>query len=199
MSTPIPDHLASLPWYAPHLAWLRSRYATPRHDPGEAAPRRANLIGAGLVGAGLVGADLRDANLRGANLRGADLVDADLRGANLRGADLTGANLVDANLRGANLRGTNLRGADLVDANLRGADLTGANLDFAAWPLHCGSCGVKAGDRLVAQLAFHLARLDASECSGGVREAIQHIRGMALSDLFCEYRNGLKPLGKDNV
>ena len=145
---------------------------------------RANLRGANLTGANLV-----DANLRGANLVDANLVDADLAGANLRGA-----NLVHANLRGANLTGANLRGADLT-----GADLVDANLDFAAWPLHCGSCGVKAGDRLVAQLAFHLARLDASECSGGVREAIQHIRGMALSDLFCEYRNGVKPLGKDNV
>ena len=92
MSTPIPDHLASLPWYAPHLAWLRSRYATPRHDPGEAAPRRANLVGA----------DLRDADLVGADLRDADLRDADLRGADLSGADLSGADL----LSGADMRGT---------------------------------------------------------------------------------------------
>ena len=119
--------------------------------------------------------------------------------ANLIGANLRGANLVDANLVDANLIGADLIGADLIGANLRGANLVYANLDFAAWPLHCGSCGVKAGDRLVAQLAFHLARLDVSECSGGVREAIQHIRGMALSDLFCEYRNDVKPLGKDNV
>ena len=92
-----------------------------------------------------------------------------------------------------------LAGAGGGRANLARANLAGANLDFSAWPLHCGSCGAKAGDRLVAQLAFHLARLDVSECSGGVREAIKHLRDMALSDLFCEYRKDVKPLGEDNA
>lgn len=45
--------------------------------------------------------------------------------------------------------------ADLQDADLRGADL-----DFAAWPLWCGSFGVKADRRLAAQLAYHFCRID---------------------------------------
>lgn len=45
-------------------------------------------------------------------------------------------------------------------ANLRGADLSDANLDYAAWPLWCGSLGAKADRRLAAQLAYHFCRID---------------------------------------
>lgn len=48
-----------------------------------------------------------------------------------------------------------LRGADLQEANLRGADL-----DYAAWPLWCGSFDAKADRRLAAQLAYHFCRID---------------------------------------
>ena len=106
---------------------------------------------------------------------------ANLCGANLRGADLCGADLCGADLRGANLCG----------ANLRGADLCGADLDFSCWPLWCGSKDVKADDRLVAQLFFQVTRLDVSQCSGGVKEAMKHVREMAISNLFCEYRNDI--------
>lgn len=84
--------------------------------------------------------------------------EADLRGANLSGADLRGANLHLADLSGANLCRANLH---LV--NLRGADLRGADLDYSCWPLWCGSVGVKADERLVSQLAYHLVALDAPE------------------------------------
>ena len=55
--------------------------------------------------------------------------------------------------------------ADLTEANLRGADLAGADLrgadfDYSAWPLWCGSFGVKADRRLAAQLAYHFCRID---------------------------------------
>jgi hypothetical protein len=125
MTTPIPDHLARLDWYAHHLAWLVSTGCVVRHDPPEGTmPQRANLRDANLReanlrDANLRGADLRDANLRDANLRDADLRDANLRDANLRGADLWDADLRVANLWGANLRDANLRVANLRDANLR--------------------------------------------------------------------------------
>lgn len=76
-------------------------------------------------------------------------------------------------------------------ADLRGANLCEANLDFSCWPLWCGSRGVKADDRLVAQLLWHVTRLDVSGCSGGVQEAVENIRSMAIADLFCEYRSDL--------
>lgn len=82
-------------------------------------------------------------------------------------------------------------GKDGERADLCGADLCGANLDFSCWPLWCGSKDVKADDRLVAQLFFHVTRLDVSQCSGGVKEAMKHVREMAISNLFCEYRNDI--------
>jgi hypothetical protein len=85
---------------------------------------------------------------------------ADLRGAYLRGADLGGADLRCAYLWGADLRGANLWGADLRGAYLRGADLGGAYIDFAAWPLWCGSMGVKVDLGIVYQLLAHVACLD---------------------------------------
>ena len=98
------------------------------------------------------------ANLREADLRGADLRGADLRGANLRGADLRGANLREADLRGADLRGANLREADLRGANLRGADI-----DYACWPLWCGSKTVKVDAKIARQLAAHFCVLDCDD------------------------------------
>jgi uncharacterized protein YjbI with pentapeptide repeats len=100
------------------------------------------------------------ADLRGAYLRGADLGGADLRCANLRDADLRCANLRGAYLRDAYLRDANLWGADLRGADLRGADLGGAYIDFAAWPLWCGSMGVKVDLGIVYQLLAHVACLD---------------------------------------
>ena len=110
------------------------------------------------------------------------------------GTDGGRADLSAADLRCADLSGANLSDADLRDADLRGANLSGADLDFSCWPLWCGSKNVKADDRLVAQLIFHVTRLDISCCSGGVREAVEHIRAMAVSDLFCEYRSDVSKI-----
>jgi len=75
-------------------------------------------------------------------------------------ADLRRADLRRANLRGADLREADLREADLRGADLGGADLVGADLDYAAWPLWCGSFDAKADRRLAAQLAYHFCRID---------------------------------------
>ena len=84
-----------------------------------------------------------------ADLQGADLQDADLQGADLRGANLRGTDLL-----GADLRGTKLQGADL-----HGADLHGADIDYACWPLWCGSFDVRVDRRIFCQLAYHLCRV----------------------------------------
>ena len=91
---------------------------------------------------------LLDFNLRGADLHRANLCEADLCGANLRGADLHRANLCEA---------------DLCGANLCEADLCGANIDYACWPLWCGSLGVKVDVRIARQLAYHLCALDCDD------------------------------------
>ena len=63
-----------------------------------------------------------------------------------------------ADLHGADLQWADLRSADLHGADLRGADLRGANLDYASWPLRCGSLDVKIDARIAAQLVYHCVR-----------------------------------------
>ena len=123
-----------------HLSWIND-------EPGG---EKADLSYADLSYA-----DLRSANLRSADLSYADLSYADLSSANLRHADLSYANLSYADLRYADLSY-----ADLSYANLSYADLRSANLDYSAFPLWCGSFGVKVDIRLGAQLAYHFCRLD---------------------------------------
>ena len=88
------------------------------------------------------------------------------KSADLRDADLHGANLRWANLRDADLHGANLRWANLRDADLRDADLQEANLDFASWPLWCGTKDVRVDVRIFRQLAMHLCSVvvDDDEC-----------------------------------
>ena len=121
----------------------------------------------------------------------ADLSYADLSNASLRNARLRNSDLSNSDLSNSDLRNTSLRNARLCNS-----DLSNAKLDFSCWPLWCGSRDVKADDRLVAQLLFHVTRLDVTQCSGGVREAMGNIRTMAVSDLFCEYRNGIEKIGE---
>ena len=73
--------------------------------------------------------------------------------------DLSGACLSGSDLRWADLREADLSVADLSGADLHEANLSGANLDFACWPLWCGSLGVKADKRIMAQLAYHFCRV----------------------------------------
>jgi uncharacterized protein YjbI with pentapeptide repeats len=122
-----------------------------------------------------------------ADLREAYLREADLCGADLCGADLCGADLSDANLSNANLSGANLR-----EANLRAAELEGVNLDYAAWPLWCGSFDAKADRRLAAQLAYHFCRIDFGD------DAVCLVAQDALVTLANEFHrvgeNGIPPI-----
>ena len=52
------------------------------------------------------------------------------------------------------------RRADLQRANLREADLREADLDFSVLPLWCGLLDLKCDQRLFAQVAYHLCRMD---------------------------------------
>jgi len=80
---------------------------------------------------------------------------ADLRGAYLNGSFLRSADLRWADLRWADLRGAYLNGADLRGAYLKGADIRGCDLDYFAWPLSCGSVGVRIDSDISRQLVYH--------------------------------------------
>ena len=104
---------------------------------------------------------------------------------------LQDADLQNADLRNANLQYANLQDADLRNTDLRNADLRNANLDFSCWPLSCKSLDVKVGDRLVAQLFFHWARLDVSQCSPHIRymhRFIISLFGKSMANWFCKFR-----------
>lgn len=77
--------------------------------------------------------------------------------------NLCEADLCESDLCGANLHRADLCGADLHRADLRAADLRGANIDYACWPLWCGSLGVKVDVRIARQLAYHLCALDCDD------------------------------------
>ena len=104
--------------------------------------------------------------------------------------------LRDAYLTGAYLRGACLRGAYLRGADLRGADLRGADLDFAVWPLHCGSVGAKSGDRLLSQLLYHITRLDGEHLSKEGKRRLNQMRRHASADWFLRYRNDLTAIAE---
>lgn len=80
------------------------------------------------------------------------------------------ANGKRANLRGANLRGADLRGADLYSTDLDNTDLYGANLDYACWPLWCGSLHAKIDDRI----AYHACSviISSPEVSSNVKDVM---------------------------
>lgn len=56
------------------------------------------------------------------------------------------------------LEGANLKWADLNLADLRGASLRGADIDYASWPLWCGSLSVTIDACIAAQLVYHAVR-----------------------------------------
>ena len=85
---------------------------------------------------------------------------ADLRCADLRWADLRWANLQLANLRRANLQRANLREADL---------------DFSALPLWCGLFDLKCDQRMFAQVAYHLCRMDVPDELHVYQDALRDI------------------------
>ena len=107
----------------------------------------------------------------------ADLSSADLRSANLRSANLRSANLRCADLRSADLRYADLSYADLRSADLSYADLRSANLDMSAFPLWCGSLGIKVDIRLSAQIAYHFCRFETDDEE--VKAAQQAIKTLA--------------------
>lgn len=82
--------------------------------------------------------------------------------------------------------------ANLCGADLRGADLCEANLDFASWPLWCGSFGVLVDERMVAQLVAHLTRVVPPEDSAYCKAVFDALRPFA--DRFVEYRPDVRPI-----
>ena len=133
-----------------HKAWLEGKFGGERAELGGADLHHARLQDADLQVAILHHAILEDSDLQDAILRGADLRHSDLRSTGLHHAILEDSDLQDAILRNSDLRHSDLRGADLRCADMRGTDI-----DYASWPLWCGSLKAYVDDRIAIQLLYH--------------------------------------------
>ena len=110
-------------------------------------------------------------------------------------SDFTRADLRGGKFKQSHFNNAYLNKAILNGAGFQGADFDGVKLDFAAWPLECGSFQVKADDRLVCQLIAHLTRLDLQNCTPRVRDMVENIRPWANE--FCRYRDDVLEVGAD--
>ena len=133
-----------------HKAWMEGKFGGERAD-----LHGADLHHARLQDADLQGAILRNSILEDSELQGAILRQSDLRQSDLRQSDLQSAILEDSELQGADLRGALLQHSNLRGAGLRHCDLRGADLDYASWPLWCGSLKAYVDDRIAIQLLYH--------------------------------------------
>jgi len=117
--------------------------------------------------------------------------------ADLSYDDLSYDDLSYTDLRNVDLRHANLKSADLRMAILRGANLIGANIDCSAWPLWCGSAGVKVDLRIVYQLLAHVACLVCEEPEfEEIKKAIMPyaLKSHIASDLGLEEGENVKPI-----
>ena len=105
-------------------------------------------------------ANLSYQNLSGLNLSHRNLTDANCIGTNFTDAYLKGAIITGADLRCANFTRADLRSVISTRAHLDDAIFDGTNMDYSSFPLWCGSFGIKADDQLVAQLIYHVMRLE---------------------------------------
>jgi len=123
-------------------------------------------------------ADLTSVTLTHADLRNADLTHVNFTNANLTNADFTHADLKNVDFTSADLRDSILKYVDFTNANLTNVDLRGADLDFASWPLWCGSLKVKVDSRIAKQLMYHaLAVLPAEDMDEFLADPVKYANG----------------------
>ena len=111
--------------------------------------------------------------------------------AELGGADLHHARLQDADLQVAILHHAILEDSDLQDAilrnsDLRHSDLRGADIDYASWPLWCGSLKAYVDDRIAIQLLYHTLSVvqHSPFVSEEVKEALLSAENVRIANRF---------------
>jgi len=135
----------------------------------------ANFIRAELPNINFSGAELSEADFSRANLSDTDFFGANLywtkfTRANLTRSNLTRANLTHADFIKADLSWSKLTRANVTQANFFGANIFGANIDFASWPLCCGSKNVKIDEKIAKQLAMHMLSAIGDMWPGGLTD-----------------------------
>ena len=122
-------------------------------------------IVAGTIDKGVEAAVKQGVSFAQANLRDINLNDLDLRGGNFKGADFRSSDLSHTDFRDANLRNAEFHGA-----NMHGMDIRGAGIDFASWPLWCGSVGLIIDEEQAKQFLSHAFNAAKAFWPGGLTD-----------------------------
>lgn len=142
--------------------------------------------------------DLHWANLQGAKIHNCHIENCNCNAIDLDNSEICNGTYVSkCDFKKADFFYAKMKDCEFFDCTMNRAafgntDVLNTIFDLSGFPLWCGTLHIKADDRLPAQLLYHLARLNTENMSGGMKETIEHIRQMAASDLFCEYRNDLE-------
>lgn len=122
--------------------------------------------------------------------------DAILINVNFTGSRISDSNFNEAHLSGVCLDDCVIFNTSLHNARMKHASLMGANLDHSSMTFSCKIESIKASDRLVAQMIYHVTRLDFSGCSDTVRSELIEILNGPLGDMFLKYRTDLRSAEK---
>ena len=138
-----------------------------------------------LTGYNLSHSNLSNSNLSKSDLSRSNLSNSNLRYSNLRYSNLSNTDLRHSCLRYSNLSYSNLSSSNLSYSDLRYADLSGSNLDYAAWPLWCGSVDVTIDERIAKQLLYHALSV-----------ALPHTPKRAITKTLIKWANGFHRVGE---
>ena len=96
------------------------------------------------------------------------------------------ANLQGADLRHADLHGKKLWDVSLHRVNLCHVDMRGADIDYASWPLWCGSLKAYVDDRIAIQLLYHTLSVvqHSPYVSEEVKEALLSAENVRIANRF---------------
>lgn len=105
--------------------------------------------------------DLSGARLEKVSARRSVFLVCEIESAYAEGSDFSATQFNSCNMDSCDMNNAILHGVQFCRCNTRGmhlngSDMTGANIDYSAWPMWCGSYGVKVDRRLFEQLVMHL-------------------------------------------
>ena len=123
-------------------------------------------------------------------------IEAALINVSFTGSRISDSDFNEAYLSGAYLDDCVIFNTTFHYAKMKHMSLIGSNIDHSSIMLNCHIESIKASDRLVAQLIYHVTRLDFSECSDIVQSELVDILEGPLGDMFLNYRTDLRSAEK---
>ena len=135
-------------------------------------------------------------NLSNSKIYESNFLEALLINVNFSYSKISDSNFNEANLAGSFFDDCIIYNTSFHRSRMKHMSLRGADIDHSSIMLNCQIESIKASDRLVAQLIYHVTRLDFSGCSDTVRSELIEILNGPLGDLFLKYRTDLRSAEK---